>query len=228
MKREVCSGCLKNINIGQAIVECQKCSTAIHTKCFNKSSFTTVNNSHYCWPCHTYIPNKISPLLIAQKQCMRILFGDREAFIEKFRTCARTRVFGSQILGEAFYQKEHTKPLFKQHNVLCLQNLYTYHCFMEIFKILKLRTPISIHSTYSVSHRKSTMLITPIPSNNFMYKSAHLWNTIQPQLRLYDYSTKISLVKNTLKTLLFRNQHTHDDIEWLPCDFAVRKLPVLQ
>ena len=156
--------------------------------------------------------------------CIRILFGDRDAFLDKFRTCARTRPFGSQILGEAFYQNEHTKPLFKRHGILTIQNLYTYHCFMEIFKILKLRTPIAIHSKYSISLRKNTTLITPTPTHHFIYRSAHLWNIIQSQLKIHDYSIKISVVKNNLKTLLFKNQHSHDDIEWLPNDFAVNKL----
>ena len=86
------------------------------------------------------------------KKCTRILFGDRDAFFEKFRTCAKARPFGSQALSQSFYQKEHTKPLFKKHGILSIQNLYTYHCFMEIFKILKLRVPMALFSEYIHYH----------------------------------------------------------------------------
>ena len=68
------------------------------------------------------------------------------------------------------------------------------------------------------------MLITPLPSTNFIYKSALIWNTIQPQLKIHDYSVKISIVKNKIKTLLSQNQHAHDEIEWLPDNYALNKL----
>ena len=51
---------------------------------------------------------KLEPLFIAQKRIMRVLFGDREAYIDKFKTCARTRMYGSQKLGEEFFSKEHS------------------------------------------------------------------------------------------------------------------------
>ena len=41
------------------------------------------------------------------------MFGDTEAYQDKFKTCARTREFGSQKLGSEFYEKEHTKPILK-------------------------------------------------------------------------------------------------------------------
>ena len=32
----------------------------------------------------------MQPLWIAQKHCIRVLFGDREKFLSKFKACART------------------------------------------------------------------------------------------------------------------------------------------
>ena len=61
---------------------------------------------------------KIARLWISQKHCVRILFGDKEAFLNKFRTAARARPFRNQLLGEDFYQREHTKPLFRKHKIL--------------------------------------------------------------------------------------------------------------
>ena len=87
---------------------------------------------------------KLEPLFKSQKKCIRIMFGDREAYLDKFRTCARTRKFEDQILGHEFYRKEHTKPLFNKHSIMNVHNLYLYHCVNDIFKILKFRTPISL------------------------------------------------------------------------------------
>ena len=156
-----------------------------------------------------------------------ILFGDREAFLDKFRTCARARPLPkkNQILGEAFYKKENTKPLFKKLGFLTVQNLYSYHCFMEAFKILKFRSPIALHSMYNISNRKNTTLITPTPSHHFPYKSAIIWNAIQPKLQLGDYSANIGSIKAKLKKSLFVNQHQHSDTEWLSSyDFNIHKL----
>ena len=71
---------------------------------------------------------RISSLFTAQKYCLRVLFGDRLAYLDKFKTCARTRPIGQQKLDQKLFIKEHTKPIFKHNNILAIQNLYTYHC----------------------------------------------------------------------------------------------------
>ena len=163
---------------------------------------------------------------VIQKKCVWILFGDHEAYLDTFKTCVRARLMpkDNQKLGPSFYQKEHTKPLFQKYKLLAVQNLYNYHCFMEIFKILKFRTPISLHSLYTISRRSDTTLITPYPSRLFIYQSAIIWNSIRPKLDLIDYSVSLGAVKINLKKIIFHNQHRHDTIEWLPShDFDYSK-----
>ena len=63
----------------------------------------------------------------SQKSCIRILLGDREAYLEKFNTCCRTRSIETQKLGVEFYKREHTKPIFHKTGILAYQNLYNYH-----------------------------------------------------------------------------------------------------
>ena len=168
---------------------------------------------------------KMNELHVLQKKCVRILFGNHKAYLDKFKTCVRARPIENQKLGPSFYEKEHTKPLFQKYKLLAVQNLYSYHCFMEIFKILKFRSPISLHSIYSISHRSDTTLITPYPSPHFIYQSALIWNSIRPKLNISDYSVNIGSVKNNLKKLIFHNQHRHDKIEWLAShDFDVGKI----
>ena len=43
------------------------------------------------------------------------MFGDNEAFFDKFLTCARVRAEENQKLGLNFYTKESSKPIFKKN-----------------------------------------------------------------------------------------------------------------
>ena len=57
------------------------------------------------WHC-----GKLKSVFTAQKHCIRIMFGDKEAYLEKHRTAARTRHIDNQKLGPEFFEKEQTKP----------------------------------------------------------------------------------------------------------------------
>ena len=153
-----------------------------------------------------------------------VLFGDKEAYLNKFLTCARTREFDNQALDHTFFQLEHCKPLFKQQNILAFKNLYTYHTFMEVFKILKLRCPTSLNQHYQLSSRKQTALIAQLPSNDFISRSTKIWSTIAPKLKLFDFSYKISLAKSHLKKSLLRLQHAYNDSAWTSSDYDMMQL----
>ena len=197
----------------------------------HKDLYHTLFESHltYCISAWGGITTaKLDTIHKIQKKAVRILFGDIEAYKNKFKRCARIRPFGEQKLGEAFYTKEHTKPLFKKHSILATHNLYIYHCFMEIFKVLKFRSPASILSHYQFSKRKCLTYIrvlTPRPDNQFIYKSSIIWNTLRPKLQINDLAVSTSKVKNCLRKALQFNQHCHSDLEWLPGhDFNIGKL----
>ena len=166
----------------------------------------------------------LTPIWMSQKHCIRVLFGDKEAYLDKFKTCVRARPIESQVLDSSFYEREHTKPLFKQNNILSLHNLYNYHCFMETFKILKLRIPIVFHSQYHIAFKKHTRLIPPIPSPNFLYRSSIIWNKVSQKLKLFDYSTNMSIVRNQMKKALLYQQHVEETIHWTPEDFNIDKI----
>ena len=167
---------------------------------------------------------RISSLWTIQKQCIRTLFGDREAFLDKYNTCARARPYDLQTLGNKFYMPEHTKPLFKQNKILSIHNLYTYHCFMETFKILKFRQPRSLFDSYNLSERKPTLLIAGFPSQNFTDRSISIWNVITPKLKIDDYSPNASGLKNRLKEKLHINQHKDNPMDWTVEDYNITKL----
>jgi hypothetical protein len=165
--------------------------------------------------------NKLNPLFLAQKKCIRIIFGDTEAYLEKFRTCARTREYGSQKLGAEFYEREHSKPLFVTHGLLCIQNLYRYHCILETYKILKYRQPISMYSLFTRSRRKEDLLITPSLSNNFNCQSCRLWNKYRQVCDVSDMitDTTICTFKSGLKRSLLDAQGRYDSVEFNEYNF---------
>ena len=166
------------------------------------------------------------PIFTSQKHCIRILFGDKNAYLEKFRTCARTRPYLHQALTDKFFQKEHTKPLFKNHDIMAFKNLYTYHTFMEALKILKLRVPLSLHDSFNKSVRKETTLIASLPTNDFISRSTKIWNIIAPKLKVLDYSHKISLAKSRLKRALLNIQQAGDMISWTDNNFDMNQIVV--
>ena len=43
------------------------------------------------------------------------MFGDYEAYTDKFKTCVRAREYGYQKLTEQFYRNENTKSIFEKH-----------------------------------------------------------------------------------------------------------------
>ena len=149
----------------------------------------------------------LEPLFVTQKKCIRIIFGDTEAFLEKFRTCARVREFDNQKLGQEFFEREHTKPLFTEKRLLTVHNLYRYHCVLECFKILKFRKPISMYGIFHRSQRKEDLLITPSPTIQFTYMASKLWNSYRQSTGpVRDFTQPIGGFKNALKKHLLNGQ----------------------
>ena len=89
---------------------------------------------------------KIHQVFVAQKYCLRIMFGEKEAYLRKNETAARVRPIDLQNLGSDFYMLEHTKSLFINYNeLLTVHNLYNYHSILSKCKNLKLHTPIALY-----------------------------------------------------------------------------------
>ena len=65
-----------------------------------------------------------------QKHCIRILFGDLEKYLDKFKTSARARPFETQRLGAEFV----CKPLFNKLGILAFQNLFHYQTCLETLR----------------------------------------------------------------------------------------------
>ena len=166
----------------------------------------------------------LEKLFRVQKHCVRILFGNYNAYLQKFETCARTREYGKQILGSDFYCYEHTKPLFNELEILTFQNAYTYQACLEMLKILKFRVPTRLHDEIKLSQRNNgTLIILPSPSNDFIYKGSKLWNMAIKLIAKTDdlFSIKFNSFKCKLKKVLISIQKKHDTCEWSPYNFKL-------
>ena len=185
----------------------------------------------YCISCWGGIPKyRLESLFSIQKRCIRLLFGKGLSFDHEgyYETCARARTY-EQHMALKDYQLEHTKPLFNEHNLLSLHHLYIQHTFIELFKIVKLRSPISVFEMFHPSLRDSnTLMLLPrinlgISKINFVFSASLMWNKLIGTLlnRCFpnpagimvpgsyensDMSTPISYIKNKLKNMLLHTQ----------------------
>jgi len=159
--------------------------------------------------------NKLKNIFTVQKHCTRVLFGDKEAYLDKFKTSARSRRFGTQTLGQEFYEREHTKPLFTKHGVMTVHNLYKYQTITNTYNILKFRTPISLtlFTCFNISSRKDTLLLTPFISECFIYNASSLWNifrTCPEGSEITDFTKGVGHFKSKIRALIFRRQSMGD------------------
>ncbi len=204
-----------------------KCNTGMLNRIRNcipshlhKTLYHTLFESHLSYGINVWgnaAKHLIDSLFTIQKHCIRIMFGDKEAYLEKFRTCVRTRGPNEQKLGQQFYIKEHTKPLFNKHEIFTVVNLYHHRTISDVFKILKTRTPLSLYSNFSISYRKNTLLILPKDTNCYTFRASSLWNSFRATLSVedvQDFSVKFSYMKKCLKNFLLKRQKLGDQNEW--------------
>ena len=185
----------------------------------------------YCISCWGGIPNyKLGKIFSIQKRCVRLLFGKEVSYDrpEFYFTCARIRTY-NQHMEHKSYCLEHTKPLFNEHKILNLENLYFYHMFMEIFKILKYSIPCSLKQLFNLCPRNQKfLLMTPkvkleVSKQNFVFKATKVWNKLighalertEPEIsgliipgsaRNSDLSASIAFVKGKIKIYIQNSQ----------------------
>ena len=236
-------------------LESKLLATIVVIKCIKNfiSSSQYVNIYHSLFISHlTYgiscwggiYPTKLQKLFNIQKRCIRILFGKSLSFDhpEYYLTCARTRTYQQHIAPKDF-TLEHTKPWFKKHNFPTLQNLYILRSLVELFKILKLQSPVSIYNIFEFCpNTHHSKLLCPkynldISKNNFNVNSIVLWNTnigslfdqpilcipkctngleliIPGNVKNSDLTMSICTFKNRLHEVLIKLQNQGDPNEW--------------
>ena len=144
--------------------------------------------------------------------------------MDKFRTSVRTRPIEEQTLGSEFYARENSKPLFNSHDIMTVHHVHKYHTLLLLFKVLKLRSPFNLYECFNMSRRKTTLIITPSPSTNFVYQASIMWNTIRSIVNIEDFSFSTSRFKFILKKSILVRQKLGDPIEWSEENFELQKL----
>ena len=182
---------------------------------------------------------KLQGLFSIQKRCIRLLFGTEYSYdhSEYYKTCARARPYEEHMSNKNFCL-EHTKPLFKKHNLLSIYNLYTYHALLDVYKILKMHIPISLFSLFKLSNRDRNFtlhlpsVMLEISRKNFVYNSSIKWNSLINRLfekvplsengvvvggsvTNSDFCASIPFIKKKLKNILFESQALGVSEEWL-------------
>ena len=148
-----------------------------------KTLYHTLFESHlsYCISVWGGVPGKKTDALFSiQKKYLRILFGDREAFLDKFCTAARTCLFGEQYLSKSFYEREHSKPLLNENNIMNFKNLYVYMTVNKLLKIIKYQQPTVLNNEITLSNRNNkTLIILHGKSNtDFVCNASLIWNHV--------------------------------------------------
>ena len=207
-----------------------------YIKIYNALFLSHITYGISCWG---GIPSyKLNKIFSIQKRCVRLLFGKQFTFDhhEFYLTCARTRSFDEQMEPKDFCL-EHTKPLFNEHNLLSLKNLYEYHIFMETFKILKHKTPISICNKFNLCPKNNKLLLMiprvrlDVSQQNFVYQATQIWNerskivfnrcdpeisgiVIPGSSENSDLGASVSVIKSKLKTHLLESQKIGHSTDW--------------
>lgn len=157
------------------------------------------SNLSYCISAWGGIPTqKLDRIFNVQKRCIRLFFGEKLSFDhhEYYQTCARVRTY-EEHMKEKDFTLEHTKPLFAEHELLTLRNIYNLHTVVELFKILKYRRPSSLSNMYTFSsHINSNLLRIPsikldLSKRNFVFYSTNLWNSFVKHVFTKPQPTKV-------------------------------------
>ena len=75
---------------------------------------------------------------------------------------------------------------------------------------------MSMYDLFNLSKRshKDIFLLTPRPSDTFVYKASVIWNSVRQKLSILDTATPIGSIKSRLKTLIHTQQSLGGDWEW--------------
>ena len=198
----------------------------------------------YCISCWGGISSyKLQTIFAIQKRCIMLLFGKEFSFDHAgyYETCARARTY-KEHMAPKNYCLEHTKPIFNEHKILTLHNLYILHTFIDLFKIIKCHTPISLFNLFRPGQRDTNFrLFLPkinldISKVNFVFSSSLMWNSLISKVlntsvpenngilvtgssKNSDMSAPIQFVKAKLKNVLLEYQKSGDTPDWIPVNF---------
>ena len=187
---------------------------------------------------------RLKKIFSIQKRCVRLLFGKFYTFDHSgyYETCARVRSY-EENMSPKNYCLEHTKPIFNERKILTVYNVYVQQTFVEMFKIFKSHTPVSIYTLFSFSVRETSLKLSlpkvrlNISKNNYVFNSSALWNSLIGDVlekdkpgdggvivrgsgENSDFCTTVPFVKHKLRNMLLCRKKDGDPIMCNPLNFA--------
>ena len=199
--------------------------------------------------------SKLDKIFAIQKRCIRILYGKKLSYdhAEFYQTCARVRPYNEHVAPKSF-TSEHTKPLFKLNKFLTVHNMHKLYTVVEVFKIIKYKTPISLSmliqlNTLFYHSTNKNRMTTPHykkqkSRNQFLYQSSNIWNKfndkifIMPSInkklnivipgscKYSDLSSTVNFVKQKFKKILLKLQNFGNEQIWQPSNIDIMKFPI--
>ena len=157
--------------------------------------------------------DRLKPLFTLQKRALRNLYGLRRV---------------------SKHVKAHTKPIFKENNILTVYNLYNYMTILEIGKLKYNYTPkylcniLKIHEN-PIRNKYGNRLFLPKFNcnhyqNNFCYQAPKLWNLLDSSQSYCNNVTNFSnilFLKKKIKSFLLDMQSYHDEINWHSANYRI-------
>ena len=150
---------------------------------------------------------KMNKLFILQKKCVRIIAG---------KTAKESGIF------------VHTKPIFRNLNILTIFNLYTYITATETVKILLTKSPINIYKNFQNSARSLRLIIPKFKHESlkrmsFIYNGSKIINHLLECDIPYFGLISIPVFKSRLKRhlLFMQSKSRSGDEDWLQCNHDI-------
>ena len=174
---------------------------------------------------------------IARKMNSKVYSSTLMNSTNEITTHGHRKYFERSVCNSMFFCLEHTKPLFNEHSIFSLENLYKYRCYMETLKIMKLKCPVSLCNLLVPSLRDSNLSLRipkvrlDLSKNNFVFNACMLWNNFENIVfsriipdangimvpgssKNSDLAIPISVAKNRLRTFLLMTQKQGNSIMW--------------
>ena len=188
--------CYCNYGESGTMICCEKCNKWFHDECLGLSESEIDNiDEFYCADCtercHVPTKYKLPPKSILCDTFCFCRKGESDLMIEcnkckdwYHNTCLNLSeseineilIFfcpeckaanPSHKIVRKDYSKEHTKPLFKKYGILSVYNLYPYYNLLELYKILKFRTPYCMYELFNLLPNQAGRNLTlTIPAEN--------------------------------------------------------------
>ena len=155
---------------------------------------------------------------------------DRLKHIFLLQKRALRNIFGIKRVSK--HIKGHTKPVFKQHDIMTVYNIYIYMSILCLSKLLILGEPqylyeiLKLHSQGTLRNERVYVPSLKLKhyQDNFCYQAPMIWNFLgsnSSRCNNVIHAPSINSMKSRLKSLLLKMQSHGDECSWIQANFSI-------